>query len=107
MNEDKVMVKRRIRTRRGKLMSFEDLPINVKEDFIKIKKKLIEYHNKNLEVRVFGSYFHGFWDEFSDYDVIIKESPIFDNTDNKILEDINLKVNVIYTDKPFSDILIP
>ena len=107
MNEDKIIIKNRLRTKRGKLMSFDDLPIKAKEDFINIKKKLIEYYNKNLDVYVFGSYFHGFWDELSDYDVIINESRISVDLDERIYKDVNLKVNVLCINKQFSDILIP
>jgi predicted nucleotidyltransferase len=49
----------------------------------------------DVPVFVFGSHYHGFWDEFSDYDVVVlgDEKPNFETMIN---ERTNLKTNVFY-----------
>lgn len=65
------------------------------------------YFGEEKKVFVFGSYKHGYWDEFSDYDVILgAEHNCFEL--NKIInEKMGVKVNIIASNKDISQILIP
>jgi predicted nucleotidyltransferase len=64
------------------------------KNFRLIKEIIIEVLG-NVPVFVFGSHYHGFWDEFSDYDVMVLslEKP---NIEAMINEKTNLKTNVFY-----------
>ena len=104
---EKYFIKNRFRYNRGPLNNFFDLPIDKREIFIKIKKFLTEYFNKDIDVYVWGSYKHGFWDELSDYDVIIYEVANGKEIDNLILEKLKIKVNVNFMRKKIGVILIP
>lgn len=99
MEYEQIVWKRRIRNKRGTLKSFEDLPTQVGEDFKSIKKFLETYFEKSIQAFVFGSYLHGFWDEFSDYDVKINQNFGIINLNELILERLNLKVNIFYTEE--------
>jgi predicted nucleotidyltransferase len=99
--------KGRVRLVRGQLESFEELPSLVKTDLIEIKKILNDYFNKELDVFVFGSYYHGFWDEFSDYDVIINEGNNGVNLTELFKGKIETQVHVISTKNKLSNVLIP
>ena len=90
MNET-VYYKNRLRLNRGELKDFNDLPEEVKNNFIKIKNEIIEVINEKIEVQLFGSYFHGFWDEQSDYDVSIVK-----NINYKTLAYIVSKLRIDY-----------
>lgn len=86
--------KGREREFRGQLKSFENLPLERQKNFRLIKEIIIEVLG-NVPVFVFGSHYHGFWDEFSDYDVMVLslEKP---NIEAMINEKTNLKTNVFY-----------
>lgn len=86
--------KGREREFRGQLKNFEDLPLERQENFRQIKHVVFEVLG-DVPVFVFGSHYHGFWDEFSDYDVVVlsTEKP---NIDAMINEKTNLKTNVFY-----------
>ena len=86
--------KGREREFRGQLKSFENLPLERQENFRLIKEIIFEVLG-NVPVFVFGSHYHGFWDEFSDYDVAVlsTEKP---NIETMINEKTNLKTNVFY-----------
>ena len=86
--------KGREREFRGQLKSFENLPLERQENFRLIKEIIFEVLG-NVPVFVFGSHYHGFWDEFSDYDVMVLslEKP---NIETMINEKTNLKTNVFY-----------
>lgn len=103
----KIVVKGRERLNREPLKNFKDLPEDKQENFIKIKKILNEYFNKNNDVFVFGSFKHGYWDEFSDYDVIIYENCNTKYLDDLISKKLDLKVNVKYFEKKVGEVLIP
>ena len=103
----KIVLKGRERIKRNPLENFKDLPQEKQENFIEIKKLLNEYFNKNIDVYVFGSFKHGYWDEFSDYDVIIYERCNTKFINNLISEKLNLKVNVNYFEKKVGEISIP
>lgn len=85
--------KGRIRIRRGITTNFYDLPF-CKQVIIKnIKHLLLNYLNKNIEVYIFGSYSKGYWDKYSDYDIIIDE-PCNPNLANLISKELNIKVEI-------------
>jgi len=90
MNET-IFYKNRLRINRGELKNFKDLPEDVKINFINIKNKIIEIIDEKIEVQVFGSYFHGFWDNESDYDV-----SIIKNINNETLKYIIAKLQIDY-----------
>jgi len=102
-----MIYKGRERLNRGKLESFYDLPKKVQEDYIKIKQILTEFFRKEIESYVYGSYKHGYWDELSDYDVIIYEKCNGIILDKLIKEEIGLNVNVFSTQDKIGVILIP
>lgn len=86
--------KGRERNFRGQLKTFEELPLERQENFKLIKEIIFEVLG-DVPVFVFGSHYHGFWDEFSDYDVVVlsDEKPNFETMIN---ERTNLKTNVFY-----------
>jgi len=61
--------KGRIREKREVLVDFNDLPIEHANNFIKIKEVIQEALGEKIDVYVFGSFYWGFWDSESDYDV--------------------------------------
>ena len=62
--------KNRERILRGILNSFHDLPKIHQDNFCVIKQVVQNYFSEN--VYVYGSFYWGYWDEKSDYDVFIK-----------------------------------
>lgn len=91
----------------GRLQSFDDLPIKNQDDLKQIKSFLNEYFNKDVEAYVYGSYLHGFSDEFSDYDILIGENFNRNELDILIYEKLKHKVNIIFSEQKISNILIP
>ena len=95
-NLHKIYRKGRERIMRGRLKSFDDLPSPHQKNFIEIKKTLVEIYGKEIEVSVFGSFYHGFWDELSDYDVLVNEKTNDNFIKIKELEStLNIKINVL------------
>ena len=79
-----------------------DLPIKVQEDFRTIASIIKHHLKKDIDVYVFGSYFHGWWNDDSDYDIIIHEKcnldelkDLFHHLDKKV--DIIIPYNKIKT----------
>ena len=56
----------------GRLKSYNDLDVNVQETFRAIKKEINIRLGRDIDVYVFGSYFWGYADANSDYDVRIE-----------------------------------
>ena len=75
-----VIIKGRQRECRGSLQSFTDLPLEKQKIFSSIKAKIEEILEKHVDVYVYGSHHHGYWDEYSDYDILIPEFPGVDLT---------------------------
>jgi len=101
---NKMIVKGRERLIRGKLENFTGLPVEKQEIFKQIKKLINEV--SDTEVYVFGSHSHGYWDEESDYDVIIFNEiniNIIENVKNKI----GLKVDVLFGKNNIGYVAIP
>jgi predicted nucleotidyltransferase len=63
--------KNRIREYRGELRFFDNLPLVHQNNFKLIKNKINDALKEHTDVYVFGSFFWGSWDDFSDYDVKI------------------------------------
>lgn len=91
----------------GRLQSFDDLPIKNQEALKEIKRFLNEHFNKEIETYVYGSYFHGFSDEYSDYDILINEKFNRNEIDALIYKNLNHKANIIFSEDKISNILIP
>lgn len=91
----------------GRLQSFDDLPIKNQEVLKEIKRFLNKHFNKEVEAYVYGSYFHGFSDEFSDYDILINEDFDRNEIDDLIYKKLNHKTNIIFSEDKISNILIP
>lgn len=91
----------------GRLQSFDDLPIKNQEALKEIKGFLNEHFNKEVEAYVYGSYFHGFSDEYSDYDILINEKFNRNEIDALIYKNLNHKANIIFSEDKISNILIP
>jgi predicted nucleotidyltransferase len=87
--------KGRIRTIRSKITDINQLPENVKNNFVSIKLFLNEYLRKEVDSYIFGSYYWGYYDDKSDYDVIINED--FDKKDlsEKLKNKFSFKVDII------------
>jgi predicted nucleotidyltransferase len=107
MEPIKFIYKGRERIKRGTLSSFDDLPDYIKNDFISIKKFLVEHFGKEIEAYVHGSFKHGYWDELSDYDVIIYEKANCFELDKLIKETLAIKANIFPTQQKIGVILIP
>jgi predicted nucleotidyltransferase len=61
--------KGRVREKRPVLNDFKNLPNEHAINFIKIKEAIHEALGQKIDVYVYGSFFWGFWDDKSDYDV--------------------------------------
>lgn len=103
------------RLRRGQIENFNDLPNEVKENFIRIKDAIDRHFNKEMDVRVIGSHLEGYYDELSDYDVVIDELPnniIVDEEMNLeeletlISTELGIDVNVVYHTYKYSPSII-
>jgi hypothetical protein len=64
-----IIHKNRVRLNRGVLTDFNSLPEHAQNNFIRIKNS-INNIKPNTKCYVMGSYYWGFWDDYSDYDVI-------------------------------------
>lgn len=102
-----ILKKGRIRLKRGILTNFKDLPLDKQLVFIEIKQLIEEYFMTSKNVYVFGSHKHGYWDEFSDYDVVLNAENECFKLNEFIKEKMTVKVNIICTDREISQILIP
>ena len=91
----------------GRLQFFNDLPIKNQQSFKEIKEFLNEYFNKDVEAYVYGSYLHGFSDEYSDYDILINEAFDRNEIDGLIFKKLNYEANIIFSKDKISNILIP
>ena len=91
--------KKRIRLVRGFLMNFYDLPEFAQINFKIIKKFVNNHYKKDIKVLIQGSYLHGNWDEFSDYDVLIKKDPIGNDLsvfmNDNLYKELGFTVNAI------------
>ncbi len=94
----KIIIKNRERDRRGQVKSFNDLPNDVKNNFKKIKEFIEVYFNKEMDVRVTGSHLEGWYDEFSDYTVVINEDTNLTELKSLLVNELQLDITI------FSDI---
>ena len=97
-----IIRKGRYRENRGKLKSFYDLPEYVQNNFIQIKNEL------QTDTYIFGSFYWGFWDKQSDYDVftdILIEKRL--EIENTFKEKYNINVNIMSPTNIIDKILIP
>jgi predicted nucleotidyltransferase len=101
---NKMVVKGRERLIRGKLINFTDLPIEKQEIFKKIKKSINEVIN--VDVYIFGSYNHGYWDEESDYDVMIFSKDYVDLSD-KVRTEVGVKTDILFNENNLDYVMIP
>jgi predicted nucleotidyltransferase len=106
MNITKVFYNGRERDRRGQITNFENLPIEVKENFKKIKESIQIHFNKEMDVRVIGSHLEGYYDEFSDYDVVINEDVDLTELELEILNKHQISVNIIFDTNEYSTSII-
>jgi predicted nucleotidyltransferase len=99
-----MVIKGRERIVRGKLNNFTDLPVDKQEVFKKIKETINEHIS--TEVYVFGSYNHGYWDEQSDYDVIVLNDNYIDMLDI-IRGKVGVKIDIMFSKDNMGYIAIP
>ena len=102
----KILHNGRERDRRGHNDNFEDLPIEVKSNFKKIKESIEKYFNKEVDVRVIGSHLEGYYDEFSDYDVVIEEECDIIELEEMVSNECQLDVNVVFDTIKYSQSVI-
>ena len=103
---NKVLYNGRERDRRGQISNFEDLPIEVKGNFKKIKESIEKYFNKEMDVRVVGSHLEGYYDEFSNYDVVIEEECNIVELNEIVLNECQLNVNIVFDTIKYSKSII-
>jgi hypothetical protein len=103
---NKVLYNDRERDRRGQISNFEDLPIEVKDNFKKVKESIKKYFNKEMDVRVIGSHLEGYYDEFSDYDVVIEEECNIIELEEIVSTECQLNVNVVFDTIKYSKSII-
>lgn len=103
---NKVLYNGRERNRRGQIANFEDLPIEVKGNFRKVKESIEKYFNKEIDVRVIGSHLEGYYDEFSDYDVVIEEECNIIELEEMVSNECQLNVNVVFDTIKYSKSII-
>lgn len=106
MNITKVLYNGRERDRRGQISNFEDLPIEVRDNFKKVKVSIEKYFNKEMDVRVIGSHLEGYYDEFSDYDVVIEEECNIIELEEMVSSECQLNVNVVFDTIKYSQSII-
>jgi len=107
MNYPKILYKNRERYNRGTLNNFKELPQEKQENFILIKLFLENYFKSKLDCYIWGSFNHGYWDEESDYDIIIYRTCDCIELDTIISKELHLKININCTDNKIGVILIP
>ena len=88
-----MICKGRQRIKRGITTNFYDLPLDKQLTFKKIKNALSMHLNKSVDVYIFGSYLKGYWDEESDYDIIINDS-CNSNLQKQLSKELNIKVEI-------------
>ena len=96
MTYTKVTIKNRERDRRGQISNFDNLPTDVKNSFKKIKEVIEKYFNKEMDVRVTGSYLEGWYDEFSDYTVVINEETNLSELQTLLINELQLDINIYF-----------
>jgi len=99
MTYPKVIYKGRERDRRGQIKSFDDLPIDIQQKFIDIKNYINNYLNRQIDVYVYGSYYWGYWDNLSNFDVIVREDINTTEVSELILKDVGIDNNVIFSNE--------
>jgi len=102
-----VIHKGRIRNFIGRLASFDDLPMKNQAELKEIKSFLCEELNKNIEICLFGSFYHGFADDFSDYDLILSEKCDLINVGAMVKEKLGYSVDLLYYEDKISEIIVP
>lgn len=110
-----MIIKGRKRIMRGVLNDFKELPEKHKKNLCLIKTIIQDFLNCDKEIFIYGSFYHGNWDEKSDYDVLVKFYKInnpkkihFDFLHLKkiIKEQYNLNVDIFIVNKNMG-VLIP
>lgn len=99
-----MVIKGRERIMRGKLENFSDLPIEKQIIFKKIKESINKF--LKTEVYIFGSYNHGYWDEESDYDVVVFSENVMNIAAN-IREEVGVKIDLLFGKNNLGYIAIP
>jgi hypothetical protein len=91
---NQIFYKDTFRIKRGKLRLFEELPDFAKNNFLLIKKKLLEISNYTEKVYIHGSFCWGFWYEGSDFDIIITEKINEQEFKKFMLDTYDIKVDI-------------
>jgi predicted nucleotidyltransferase len=99
MTYTKVTYKDRERDRRGQVKSFNDLPIDAQQKFVEIKNYINNYLNRQINVYLYGSYYWGYWDEFSNFDVIVREDINTSEVSQLIMSELGIDNNVIFNNE--------
>ena len=101
-----VVHKGRIRNFIGRLASFDDLPMKNQDELKEIKNFICEELNKEIDVYVFGSFYHGFADDFSDYDLILSEKCDLRSIGLMVKEKLGYSVDLLHYDSKISEIIV-
>ena len=106
MSNTIIFYKGRERERRGQIADFNNLPDEVKDNFKKIKESIETHFNKEMDVRVIGSYLEGYYDELSNYNVVIDENTYLSELEQKISNDLKISVNIVFDTIKYSESII-
>jgi predicted nucleotidyltransferase len=98
--------KNRLRSFKGRVNNLLELPEEKQIIFKRIKEQIISFYGENLDVHFFGSHKNGWWDEGSDYDIVVNEKYYSVDLKSHIEEKLNVKVDVFFSDKKNDSILI-
>lgn len=95
--EQTLIKKDRERTFKGKSIKLENLPENKQNIFKEIKNLIHEFYNEKMDVYFFGSHKNGWWDDFSDYDVMISDKYINEHLKKFLENKLGVKVDIFFT----------
>lgn len=106
MSHSRVLYNGRERDRRGQITDFNNLPEEVKNNFRKIKESIEIHFNKEMDIRVIGSHLEGYYDEFSNYDVVIDEDTYLIQLNEEISNQHQINVNIVFDTIKYSQLII-
>jgi len=92
-----VIKKDRERIFKGKSTCLSDLPEHKQNIFKEIKKLIHEFYGKEIDVYFFGSHKNGWWDELSDYDIMISDKYMNEDIKNFLESKLKLKIDIFFT----------
>jgi len=87
----------RYRILRERITKLSELPEEKQNIFKNIKKTIENYYNREVDVYFFGSHKNGYWDELSDYDLMLPIELKDSNLKDYIEKTLEIKVDLTFT----------